>query len=114
MPGIRTAFLVLILSTMFAAGAHALTYRDIRGKWCGGGLRYEFSKHALRVYFSDGTPTRHFEVTGYEYSNTELTLHWLNEGKKTRTIFAEFSTDDRHMGQQSFEKGPRRPFHRCR
>jgi hypothetical protein len=113
MPIIRTAFLAAILTVVVAAPAAALSYRDIGGRWCGEHLEYDFGRNSLTVRFDDGTPTRHFVITGFEYSGGDITMHWLNKGERLRTVFSEFSDNDRFMAQQKNSVGPRRPFHRC-
>ena len=114
MPIMRTALLAAILTAALVGQAAALSYKDISGRWCGESLEYDFARNSLTVRFDDGTPTRHYRVTGYEYNDTDVTLHWINNGKNLRTIFGEFSPDGRLMAQQKNNVGPRRPFHRCR
>ena len=110
---IRNTFLAAILTVGLAGAAHALTFKDIAGKWCGLTTNYQFNRDLLIVTFLDRSPTKRFKVTSYEYSADKVTMHWLNEGKKLFTEFSEFSADGRTMAQVKSSVGPRRPFHRC-
>ena len=110
---IRNTALAFALLAGLAGAAHALTFQNLAGKWCGMTTNYEFSSNLLVVTFHDGTPTRRFEVTSYEYNGDVITMHWVNESKKLFTEFSEFSADGREMAQAQSKVGPRRPFHRC-
>lgn len=110
----RTVFLSAIVSMALAAPAVALTFKDIAGKWCGSVSNYTFWRDSLTVTFRDGTPTRRFKVTSYEYLGDTIKIHWENKGEKLFTDFSEFSADGRSMAQQKNEAGPRRPYSRCR
>lgn len=110
---IRNTFLALIMLAGLAGGAYALSFKDIAGKWCGVSSNYNFSHNRLIVTFNNGSPTRNFKVTSYEFFDTKVTMHWLNEDKKLFTEFSEFSADGRTMAQMKNDVGPRRPFHRC-
>lgn len=111
---IRIAFLATVLSAGFIAEAAALTFKNISGKWCGLTTNYVFRPDSLTVTFHDGTPTRKFKVTSYEYLGDTIKMHWVNKGENLFTDFSEFSADGRSMAQQKNEAGPRRPFRRCR
>jgi hypothetical protein len=111
---IRTAFLVAILSAALVAEASALSFKNIAGKWCGDITSYQFSRDALTVRFFNGSPTRKFKVTSYEYLGATVKMHWVNKGEKLFTDFSEFSADGRTMAQQKSDAGPRRPFRRCK
>lgn len=111
---IRTAFLACVLSAGFVVEATALTFKSIAGKWCGLTTNYVFTQNSLTVSFHDGSPTRKFEVTGYEYLGDTVKMHWISKGEKLYTDFSEFSADGRTMAQQQNEAGPRRPFRRCK
>jgi len=106
-------FLAVILLAGLAGAAHALAFKNIAGKWCGETTNYTFSRDTLVVVFHDGSPTKRFKVTSYEYSGGNVTMHWLNKGEKLFTDFNEFSADGRTMVQIKNKVGPRRPFHRC-
>lgn len=109
---VRNAFLAAILLAGFSGGAYALAFKDIAGKWCGLTTNYTFSRDTLVVSFHDGSPTRRFKVTSYEYLGAIVKMHWISKDEKLFTDFAEF-TNDGTMAQQKNEAGPRRPFHRC-
>jgi len=106
-----------MLAFIFLAGvagaAHALTFKNLAGKWCGVTTNYEFSSKLLVVTFHDGTPERRFEVTSYEYTSDVIAIHWVSGGEKLFTEFGEFSADGSQMAQVQSKVGPRRPFHRC-
>jgi hypothetical protein len=70
---IRNTLLAVILLAGFAGAAHALTFEDIAGKWCGITTNYQFSTDLPLVTFHDGTPTRRFEVTSYDYNDDVIT-----------------------------------------
>ena len=110
---IRNAMLAAILSAGLAGAAHALAFKNIQGKWCGVTTNYEFSADALNVTFLDGSLPLTFKVTGYDYSDDTVTMHWFNQDKPLFTEFGEFSADGATMVQLKSEVGPRRPFHRC-
>ena len=110
---IRTIFLAAILTTVFALHVYAVSFENIAGKWCGEATNYTFSHDTLIVDFVNGSPPMRFEVTRYEYSGGNVTVHWINEGEKTYTDFNEFSADGQTMVQMKTNVGPRRPFHRC-
>jgi len=65
------------------------------------------------VTFHDGTPTRRFEVTSYDYDDDVITMHWFNKVEKLITEFSEFAADGNKMAQRESKAGPRRLFHRC-
>ena len=113
MPIVRIAFLVAVLSTGLVADASALSFKNIAGKWCGETTNYRFNRDSLTVVFLNGSPTKKFKVTSYEYLGNTIKMHWENKDKKLFTDFSEFSTDGRFMAQQKNEAGPRRPFRRC-
>jgi hypothetical protein len=113
---IRNTFLAAILLAGLAGAAHALALKNIAGKWCGEATDYTFSSDTLVVDFSDGSPSRKFKVTSYEYIGDTVKMHWINKGEETYTDFSEFSefsADGRRMAQQKNEAGPRRLFQRC-
>jgi hypothetical protein len=111
---IRIALLAAALAAGVATEATALSFKNIGGKWCGLTTNYIFTQNSLTVTFHDGTPTRKFQVTGYEYLGDTVKMHWLSKGEKLYTDFSEFSADNRTMAQQKNEAGPRRPFRRCK
>lgn len=111
---IRIAFIAAALSAGFAGEAAALTLKNIAGKWCGLTTNYVFTSNSLSVAFHDGSPTRKFKVTRYEYLGTTVKMHWVNNGKDLFTDFSDFGADGRTMVQQKNDAGPRRPFKRCR
>ena len=112
MPIVRIAFLVAVLSAGLVADASALSFKNIAGKWCGETTNYRFNRDSLTVVFLNGSPTKKFKVTSYEYLGDTVKMHWINKGA-TYTDFSEFSADGRTMAQQKNEAGPRRPFRRC-
>lgn len=113
MPIVRIAFLVAILSAALVVEASALSFKNIAGKWCGETTNYTFSRNSLVVTFHNGSPTRNFKVTSYEYIGDMVKMHWINKSEETYTDFSEFSADGRTMAQKKNEAGPRRPFQRC-
>lgn len=111
---VRIAFVAVALVAGIAGEAVALSFKSIAGKWCGLTTNYVFAQKSLTVTFHDGSPTRKFEVTDYEYLGDTVKMHWVNKGEKLFTDFSEFSADGRTMAQQKNEAGPRRPFRRCK
>lgn len=111
---IRIAFVVAALSAGLAGEAAALTFKSISGKWCGLTTNYIFTQNSLTVTFHDGSPTRKFKVTSYEYLGDAIKMHWISNNEGLYTDFSEFSADGRTMAQQKSEAGPRRPFRRCK
>ena len=99
--------------TPAGSSSGALSFQNIAGKWCGLTTNYEFSRDLLIVTFLDGAPTKRFPVTGYDYVEDKIVMHWLNNGEKLYTEFSEFSSNGRTMAQVKSNVGPRRPFHRC-
>jgi len=91
--------------------ADATTYEDIAGQWCGDVTDYVFAPNTLTVKFHDGRPANVFKITNYTYTNDSVRLDWLNDGKESVTVFAEFSRSK--MAQQQNGDKPRRSFHRC-
>ncbi len=110
---IRNTLLAVVLLAGFAGAAHALTFENIAGKWCGITTNCQFSSDLLVVTFHDGTPTRRFEVTSYDYDDDVITMHWFNKVEKLITEFSEFAADGNKMAQRESKAGPRRLFHRC-
>ena len=110
---VRNTVLTIVLLAGLSGVAHALSYKNIGGLWCGLTTNYEFTPDLLIVTFLDGSPTKRFPVTGYDYARSVITMHWLNNGEKLYTEFTEFSADGRTMAQVKSNVGPRRPFHRC-
>ena len=111
---VRIVFLAAAISAGFVAEASALTFKSIAGKWCGLTTNYIFAQTSLTVTFHDGSPTRKFKVTSYEYLGDTIKMHWESKGEKLFTDFSEFSADGRTMAQQKNDAGPRRPFRRCK
>ena len=111
---VRTIVLAAALSVGIAGQAFALTFKSISGKWCGLTTNYIFSQSQLTVSFHDGTPTRRFKVTSYEYLGDTIKMHWESNNEKLYTDFSEFSADNKTMAQQKNDAGPRRPFKRCK
>ena len=100
------------------AGASAqiydLTYANILGGWCGDTTDYMFTRSALTVTFHSDGSTRVLKVKNYEFSPTRINVIWLDGGN---TIFGDYNRSRRSMAQlpnSEGDKGPRRPFHRCR
>ena len=89
------------------------SFQKIAGKWCGTATNYAFTRDSLTVVFLNGSPTKQFEVTGYDYVGRMIVMHWISNGKTLYTEFSEFSADGREMAQLKNKVGPRRPFHRC-
>jgi hypothetical protein len=110
---IRIASLVAVLVVGVATEATAFSFKDISGKWCSEAGDYNFRRDTLVATFHDGTPTRRFKVTSYEYSSDTVTMYWLYKGGKLYTEFSEFSADGRTMAQLEGESGPLRAFRRC-
>lgn len=110
---IRKTVLTVALLVGLAGAAHALSYKNIGGTWCGLTTNYEFTHDLLIVTFLDGSPTKRFTVTSYDYHGDVITMHWLSDGEKLYTEFSEFSSDGNTMAQVKSNVGPRRPFHRC-
>jgi len=65
----------------------------------------------LTVKFHDNRPANVFKITKYTYTNDSVRIDWLNDGKESVTVFAEFS--GKAMAQQENGDKPRRAFHRC-
>jgi len=63
-------------------GALALSYEDIRGKWCLASTTDEFSETTLKVTFNNGRPEQLFKITQYEYRGSSVILHWINGNNK--------------------------------
>ena len=91
----------------------ATTYENIAGQWCGDVTDYVFAPNTLTVKFHDGRPANVFKITKYTYTNDTVRLDWLNDGKESVTVFAEFGGNTATMAQQQNGDKPRRPFHRC-
>jgi hypothetical protein len=89
------------------------SFEKIAGKWCGTTTNYTFTQSSLTVDFLNGSPTKQYEVTGYDYVGRMVVMHWISNGETLYTEFSEFSTDGREMAQSKNKVGPRRPFHRC-
>ena len=106
------ALMALFVGWILAADvASATTYKDIAGQWCGDVTDYVFAPNTLAVKFHNGRPANLFKITKYTYTNDTVRIDWLNDGKESITIFAEFSGSK--MAQQQNGDKPRRPFHRC-
>ena len=54
-----------------------------------------------------------FKITKYTYTDNGVRIDWLNDGKESVTIFAEFFGNNTKMAQQENGDKPRRAFHRC-
>ena len=91
--------------------ANATAYEDIAGQWCGDVTDYVFAPNTLTVKFHDDRPASVFKITKYTYTNDSVRIDWLNDGKDSVTVFAEFS--GKAMAQQENGDKPRRAFHRC-
>ena len=91
--------------------ANATTYESIAGQWCGDVTDYVFAPNTLTVKFHDGRPANVFKITKYSYTNDSVRLDWLNDGKESVTVFAEFNRSK--MAQQQNGDKPRRSFRRC-
>jgi hypothetical protein len=91
--------------------ANATTYEDISGQWCGDVTDYVFTPNTLTVKFHDDRPANVFKITKYTYTKDSVRIDWLNGGKESVTVFAEFSRSK--MAQQENDDKPRRAFHRC-
>ena len=72
---IRIAFVAAMLSAGLAGEAAARTFKTIAGKWCGLTTNYMFAPNQLTVSFHDGSPTRKFKVTRYEYVDGTVKMH---------------------------------------
>ena len=106
------ATVAILLSAGAADTAHATTYKDIAGQWCGDVTDYVFTPSTLTVKFHDGRPENVFTITKYTYTPDGVRIDWLNDARKESvTLFAEFSGTK--MAQQENDDKPRRPFHRC-
>jgi len=110
---VRISFLMAVFVVGVTAAAAALSFKDISGRWCSEAGDYNFSRDTPAAKFHDGTPTRKFKVTSYEYTSDTVTMYWLYKREKLYTEFSEFSTDGRTMVQLKGESGPRREFRRC-
>ena len=107
-----TALIALYAGWMLTADtAHAITYEDIAGQWCGDVTDYVFTPNTLTVKFHDNRPANVFKITKYTYTNNSVRIDWLNGAKESVTVFAEFSRSK--MAQQENGDKPRRAFHRC-
>ncbi len=114
----RLALIALTAGLLAGAArpAAALSYTDLEGKWCGSASIYTFTRDQLVVSFYDRTPTRRFEVTGYEFTDDSATVNWLRDGKEMYTTFVDFSADRSRMNQEAqttCDRGPQRAFRRC-
>ena len=109
----QTAALIALYAgwMLTADTAHAITYEDIAGQWCGDVTDYVFAPNTLTVKFHDGRPDNMFKITKYTYTNNSVRIDWLNGAKESVTVFAEFSRSK--MAQQGNGGKPRRAFHRC-
>jgi hypothetical protein len=93
--------------------AEVASFEKIAGKWCGTTTNYTFTQDSLTVVFLDGSPTKRYEVTAYDYVGGMIAMHWIINGKTLYTKFSEFNADGSGMAQLKNKVGPRRPFHRC-
>ena len=99
-----TALIALYAGWMLTADtAHAITYEDIAGQWCGDVTDNVFTPDTLTVKFHDNRPDNVFKITKYTYTND----NWLNGDEKLFTIFAEFSGNKTTMAQQGNDDKPR-------
>ena len=69
--------------------AHATTYEDIAGQWCGDVTDYIFTRDTLTVKFHDNRPANVFKITKYAYTDDSVRVHWLNGADELVTAFAE-------------------------
>jgi hypothetical protein len=93
--------------------ANAVTYKEIAGQWCGDVTDYVFTPDTLTVKFHDGRPANVFKITKYTYIDNGVRIDWLNDGKESVTVFAEFVGNNTKMAQQENGDKPRRAFHGC-
>lgn len=109
-------FGAVMTAMIVAEGAHArdLAYSDIAGTWCGDTTNCRFTRNNLKVTFRANKSNRVLKIKKYEFSETWINVIYADGGN---TAFAEFGRDGRTMAQQpntGGDKGPRRPFRRCR
>ena len=111
----QTAALIALYAgwMLTADTAHAITYEDIAGQWCGDVTDYVFAPNTLTVKFHDDRPANVFQITKYTYTNDSVRINWLNGADELVMVFAEFSGNKTAMAQQENEDKPRRAFHRC-
>ena len=95
-----------------ATDAHALSYRDILGKWCSATARLEFSRQAIGMFrFADKSHSSS-KVQSYGFTDTTVTVYWPDSGKLP-SEFGEFSADNRTMFLQPAVNVARREYRRC-
>jgi hypothetical protein len=107
----------LVAITLLLVGAAdiagATRYKDIAGRWCGDVTDYVFTPDTLTVKFHDGRPVNLFKITKHTYTDNSVRIDWINDGKESVTVFAEFVGNNTKMTQQQNGDKPRRSFHRC-
>jgi hypothetical protein len=102
------------VAVLHSFDAQALSFEDIRGKWCGSTADDEFTEKTLRITFHSGSPERTFKITGYEYTDLVITVHWIDaNNRQVWTKYSEFSPDRRFMYQQRDTNSARLEFRRC-
>ena len=111
----QTAALIALYAgwMLTADTAHAITYEDIAGQWCGDVTDYVFAPDTLTVKFHDDRPANVYKIANYTYTNDCVRIHWLNGADELVMVFAEFNGSHTAMAQQKNEDKRRRAFHRC-
>ena len=106
--------LIIVIGATSSASARNLEYSDILGTWCSDQAKYHFTRKALTVTWYGQSGNRVLPVQEFIFSEKWINVKWKPKGN---TVFGEFSKNGRTMAQQpntTGDKGPRRPFHRCR
>lgn len=106
--------LMVAITGTHGAQARDLAYSDIAGTWCGDTTNYRFTRNNLKVTFHSDKSNRVLKIRKYEFGESWINVIYKDGGN---TVFAEFDRDGRTMAQQpntGGDKGPRRPYRRCR
>jgi hypothetical protein len=105
--------LTIVAALCIAGTAHALSFEDIAGKWCGEVSSYVFARDKLTVILLSDSSQRTYPVDEYEYDDEVVTVTWKRGDDPFITEFGEFGADRQSMVQLENDVGPRREFHRC-
>jgi hypothetical protein len=96
-----------------AAPAHALSFKDISGKWCTAAGSSQFTEKAIIVRKSDGSRIE-LKIDHYVYADDAITVFWVAPDQSmTSTTYGDFGADGRTMAQFTTDNGPRRAHRRC-
>jgi len=109
----NVAIFAPVIVAALGGAAHALSFKDITGKWCGEVSSYVFAPETLTVILLSDNSQRVYPIDGYEYEDDVITVTWKRGDDQFITEFGEFSPDRRSMVQLENDVGPRREFRRC-